>query len=99
MPKDNTFEPIHDRSEDPLAQVAAMVARGFEDLRREIRELDLGLREEIRVSRKEMREFQTEVRHEFEGLEERAFPTPYEREDLEARLSLVEKTLGIESGK
>lgn len=82
-----------------LDTLAVLMQDGLEALRKEIRQVDLGLREEMRVSRKETREFQSEVREQFEKLEERAFPTSYDREDLEARIALIERKLNIESGK
>lgn len=47
----------------------------------------------------ELRAFKAETRAAFEALESRVFPNPIDREDLEARVSYIEKKLKIKSGR
>lgn len=47
----------------------------------------------------ELRSFKAETREAFLALESRIFPNPIDREDLEARVSYIEKKLKIKSGR
>jgi hypothetical protein len=59
----------------------------------------LEFKQEMYSFKTEMSEFKKEARERFDNLEERIFPTSNDREDLEARVSYIEKKLKIKSGK
>lgn len=101
--------PRRKHSETTLDSLAQMMAKGFEwvatrfdEIDRKLDALDQGLKKTnagLTAVDKTLREFKTETRRSLQDLEERAFSSPHEREDLEGRVSYIEKKLGIQSGK
>jgi hypothetical protein len=80
--------PSNAHPETTLDTLAALVKHGFEKQAQDLEALA-----------QVVREFKSEIRESFKKLEPRAFVGPHDREDLEGRVSYIEKTLGIQSGK
>jgi hypothetical protein len=80
--------PLNENNETTLDTLAQMMANGFEKQT-----------QDLEAFAQVVREFKAETRQSFERLEARVFPGPNDREDLEARVSYIEKKLDIKSGK
>jgi uncharacterized protein (UPF0335 family) len=106
MPRDNTIEPIESEEPKTLGELARHMDMRFDALAALATEHFGTLYE--RIDRLEKRVdalaadfeyWKVEARGRFDQLELRTFPRALDREDLESRVTYLEKKLGIESGR
>ena len=93
MNTENTLKPT------TIPQLVDLLGIKFNSIDEKIDNLRLEVKTEIQEFRTEFNNFRKETHEHFDSLEERIFPTSNDREDLEARVSYIEKKLKIKSGK